>query len=164
MSAPAVPSRLDGLALLREAIGVDLDAHRLARLIARFWTRVERTEGCWLWRGALQSEGYGINRFGPKRLLAHRVTLLLDGQPLDAALEIDHLCRQRRCVRPLHLEQVDHATNVSRGLAAAQEHCKRGHALVFPNLYVSRGHRQCRQCHLLRAEARYARNAQGVSA
>lgn len=65
----------------------------------------------------------------------------------------DHLCRIRNCVNPLHLEPVDHSTNIARGGNAAKTHCKQGHEFTEKNIIHAKLGRECRTC-------KYARNAE----
>lgn len=125
---------------------------------ARFWSKVEVDEsGCWRWTGA-RAHGYGRFWAGrrsaaghPSAEMAHRFAYeLLVGQIPDG-LEIDHLCRNRACVNPAHLEPVTRLINQRRGNAPMQAqrkqtHCKRGHAFDDENTYIWRGMRRCRRC------------------
>lgn len=103
----------------------------------RFWFSVSipLTEGgCWVWRGHL-SRGYGQFRLGGVTRPAHRLLYETLVGPIPAGLEPDHLCRNRACVRPDHLEPVDHRTNCLRGISpaavnAAKRTCLRGHAFA----------------------------------
>lgn len=128
----------------------------------RFWAKVNKTDTCWLWTASLDTRGYG--QFGirhGKLVRAHRYAYESLAGPHDAGLELDHLCRVRRCVNPDHLEPVTHRTNVLRGVApvakrARQTHCRRGHPLTGSNLYIKpNGTRQCRRCHADRERQRY---------
>ena len=80
----------------------------------RFFSKVDKTESCWLWKGCLHPEGYGTFRNG-KAVLAHVFSWQLVNGAVPNRLELDHLCRIRQCVNPAHLEPVTHAENVRRG-------------------------------------------------
>ena len=128
----------------------------------RFWRYVHPTldDSCWLWQGALGSQGYGQIGVGLRRLRtrrnvsAHRVAYeIAYGTVLPFGIEIDHLCRVRRCVNPRHLEAVTHIENTMRGMSpmakqARQTECKYGHALDTANTWRSptASDRKCRKC------------------
>lgn len=74
--------------------------------IPRFWNKVEKTTGCWIWLGCT-SGGYGL--FGiatSKSAKAHRIAYEIAYGPIPDGLQIDHLCRNPTCVNPCHLEAV----------------------------------------------------------
>ena len=121
----------------------------------RFWAKVEKSDGCWQWIGARDRSGYGrFTSFPSYGTLAHRISFAICGGVLVTGLEMDHLCRNRGCVRPDHLEQVSHLENVRRGegsivtkrLRAARTHCKWGHAFTGSNVHNYLGKRICREC------------------
>lgn len=114
----------------------------------RFWRKVEKTDGCWLWRGNLKDTGYGqFNRGSGQYAAAHRFSYELANGKIPDGLTIDHLCRVRNCVRPDHLEAVPHAENVRRSGPATKPNCSRGHAFAGENLYLPPGGgRICRTC------------------
>jgi hypothetical protein len=109
-------------------------------------------------------EGYSLEMRGGRQRGAH-VWAYVDryGEP-PPGTEVDHLCRNRHCVNPEHLEAVPHRTNVLRGAAptarnATKTHCPQGHPLEGENLYRYRdGRRQCRTCRTAHNRARKARN------
>src|ERR1700743_2238118 len=92
--------------------------------------------GCWNWTGSLTDAGYGrIRRKGFKEKLAHRILYEMVIGPIPAGLELDHICRNRSCVRPDHVEPVTHAENMRRAAVTSQwTHCSRGHRLAGENL------------------------------
>lgn len=89
----------------------------------RFWLKVDKTapDGCWVWTAHIHRLGYGLFNSGGRTRLAHRVSYELSGFELTDGLELDHLCRNRACVNPAHLEQVSHVVNVRRGRTALME-------------------------------------------
>lgn len=143
----------------------------------KFWRYVDRNGGteyqadplasaegeCWVWNGSLDKLGYGRFQMGRKSMLAHRVAYL-DGSRTSRIPEgwvIDHLCRNASCVRPDHLEAVDHATNVARGARgkAALTACPSGHKYTPETTRVitranGREFRRCKIC--LKASAQRA--------
>lgn len=69
----------------------------------RFWEKVEKTDTCWIWRGATNSRGYGVIQLNKKAQYAHRVVLELVGTPVSTGLIVCHRCDNPPCVRPDHL-------------------------------------------------------------
>lgn len=129
---------------------------------ALFEARVERSDGCWLWRGSVTANGYGTIKIGGRagvRLYAHRLAYELFVGSIPARLELDHLCRNRRCVNPAHLEPVTRSENTLRGnapamlgaLNGAKTHCKQGHPFDAVNTrHRPTGGRSCRACARIR--------------
>lgn len=83
----------------------------------RFWAKVNKTASCWLWTAATHNAGYGVMRLDGRNEFAHRISLKLSGVDIPAGFDVDHLCRNPRCVNPSHLEPVSHKENVRRGMA-----------------------------------------------
>jgi hypothetical protein len=125
-------------------------------LAERFWPKVDKTGKCWLWTASkVPRSGYGQISVGIGKekvpRLAHRVAWELLRGPIPAGMVLDHLCRNRACVNPDHLEVVNNKTNTLRGtgptaINAQKTSCKRGHSLA--DAYVSKGMRYCRTCAL----------------
>ena len=130
---------------------------RAGRLpVDRFIEKVSiGTRGCLEWTGSLSPQGYGWFSWNSKATLAHRWIYEAAHGPIPAKLVIDHLCRNRKCVNPAHLEAVPMAENTRRGLlhdlqrakAKKQTHCKRGHPLFGENVSTNdKGNRCCKAC------------------
>jgi hypothetical protein len=121
----------------------------------RFEARIERTESCWNWTGFIDREGYGHHRrTHDGQRAAHRLAYELWTGPIPAGLTIDHLCRNRRCVNPAHLEAVTIGENIRRSREATKTYCVNGHEFDAPNTHVrANGHRECRPCMRDRARA-----------
>lgn len=79
---------------------------------------VDSLTGCWLWRGADNPDGYGCVHHSGRTRSAHVVQYEATHGPVPAGFELDHKCRNRRCVNPSHLEPVPHNENVRRGKLA----------------------------------------------
>lgn len=124
----------------------------------RFWSKVEVTGFCWDWKGRPNADGYGVYRVGPRTKKAHRVSYEILVGAIPEGLKIDHVCRNRRCVNPDHLEPVTDEVNVKRGFGptamnARAQVCKSGHPFSGENLMSNGARRRCRTCHNARKRA-----------
>jgi len=108
----------------------------------------ENEQGCWVWQRHTDKDGYGKWRGNGAHRFAH-VAFIGEIPP---GLQIDHLCRNRACVNPWHMEVVTKAVNQKRGLSGdLTTHCVRGHELNGSNLGTNkRGARVCRKCDVIR--------------
>lgn len=113
-------------------------------------------DGCRVWTGYRTPDGYGRMTVNGATQGAHRVAYELFVGAIPKGLVIDHLCRNRACVNPLHLEVVTNRENILRGEGHAAQnarktHCIRGHDLTDPKNTYTWGTRECRLCARLRA-------------
>lgn len=113
--------------------------------------RIDATGDCWEWTGGTSPAGYG--KAGTR--LAHRLVYEMLVGPIPEGLTLDHLCRNRVCVNPDHLEPVTLADNVRRGYGLAgrwrNTHCKQGHPFdqvntAYPVRSNGKVRRACRAC------------------
>lgn len=127
---------------------------------ARFASKVMADEetGCWVWVGSRSTSGYGQIWMQGRVQPAHRWLWVHVNGALSTDLYLDHLCCNKPCVNPEHLEPVTPGENTRRGnaLAAARRsaedvtHCPFGHRYSVENTYITpRGARTCRACHRL---------------
>ncbi len=136
-------------------------------ITARFWASVDASGDCWTWNGP-SANGYGRFHIGnqnrPKRTAAHRFAYELLVGPIPSCLEIDHLCRNKLCVNPDHLEPTTRRINELRAYTFISEnvrktHCPYGHPYNAANTHL-RGpnrHRSCRACDRVRYYRRLGR-------
>lgn len=145
---------------------------RLVPPVLRIWPKVRQNEaGCWVWTGRLYPNGYGAMSVGRRGenvgTTTHRLMYREVFGPVPEGLQLDHLCRNRACCNPWHLEPVTARVNLLRGTGwsarnAAKTHCVHGHEFNDRNTYrftMSNGNigRTCRVCHRLREADRRSR-------
>ena len=108
--------------------------------------------------GSKHPLGYGTIRIQGRTWYSHRYAYELTRGPVPEGMEIDHLCRNRACANPTHLEPVTHAENVRRGNGGwnsrAKTHCPQNHPYDEANTGHGSGRRHCRTCGRERMQAR----------
>lgn len=121
------------------------------------------TDGCWVWQGS-KCNGYGVvgrGRRTDSTMQTHRAMYEIMVGPVPVGLQLDHLCRNRACCNPAHLEPVTQRENILRGLGSSAQHarqteCLRGHPFDDINTRTTTtGARVCRTCHRERNASYY---------
>ena len=128
-----------------------------------FLTFVRKTETCWFWEGWLNNGYGGYTTPDSKNHKAHRFAYEMCVGEIPEGLELDHLCRERSCVNPDHLEPVTHRENSLRGkgvaaVNASRTHSPQGHPYSVENTFLYRNTRYCRECGRRRTRERYHRD------
>jgi hypothetical protein len=117
-----------------------------------FMEKVLKTKTCWIWQRPPNSRGYGQIKINKIMHLVHRMSYETFRGIIPKGLQIDHLCRNKLCVNPNHLEVVTLKENVLRGIGitavnSRKTHCKNGHKFSKENTYIfPNGSRRCRRC------------------
>jgi len=133
--------------------------------LERFEAKHTTVNGCRLWTATIRN-GYGIFWNGKRLVQAHRWAYEHYIGPIPAGLQIDHLCRVRRCVNPKHLEAVTQRENILRGTGATAANarktvCKRGHAFAPANTMLvnrkGKTERRCKECNRMYVKRAYYR-------
>ena len=137
--------------------------------IRRFHRRIQKDpeSGCWNWTGYTTGNGYGQAHYGGGLTTAHRAYWLCAVGDLPDDLDLDHLCRNRTCVNPDHLEPVTRSENLERGYEARG--CKNGHPYTEDGFSVvtrsdGRTFRRCKACHRERNRKSKTRRSKGLRA
>lgn len=142
-----------------ETVSNNLPENTERRLLEKI--EKQKDSDCWLFTGSKLPSGYGILWNGERPTGAHRISFLLYNGEIPAGTEIDHICNNRACVNPSHLQAISHKENILKssslmGVNSRKTHCKRGHPLDGENLHLTPlGSRQCKEC--MRMHARNAK-------
>jgi len=136
--------RRNGDPAIRSTSGQRRDRPRRPVMV-RFAEKIEQADECWRWTASLDAHGYGQLWDGKKLRKAYRIAYELHIGDIPEGLTLDHLCRNRWCVNPWHLEPVPMRVNHARGVAA-RTHCKHGHRFTRENTYRTASGRHCRTC------------------
>jgi len=133
--------------------------------LERFWSKVRKTDGCWIWTGRFRSKdygGFGVLRDGRwQTVYAHRYAYETIHGPIPLGLVLHHRCKTQSCVNPDHLAAVTPSVNMALGkptptlINASKTHCINGHELSGNNVYrhgLGNRHRMCKQCAKMRLQ------------
>ena len=145
---------------------------------SRFWIKINKDGPisliknvpgkCWVWPGSKFKDGYGCFYLRRRTVRSHRLAYILVKGAISSDLDLDHLCKNRACSNPEHMEPVTHLENVRRGDSGINNRvkifCSRGHELVEPNLVNSAklGKRNCLSCHRARNKYNNSKTRKGI--
>ena len=141
----------DEYPLTRRVLFFGKNMNLTSEQIVRFWAKVDRSGNCWLWNGGKFQQGYGkwrVKSHG-KQWYAHRLSFLLEkGYLPKKGLVLDHLCENRACVNPYHLNVTTIYLNAMRGRKYKYGigYCVRGHLLEATRVTFRNGKSTCRIC------------------
>jgi hypothetical protein len=110
---------------------IELVSHQRVTHEERFWSKVNKTETCWLWTGHCNCDGYGEFSICGVRILAHRASYLLEYGMLPEGLSVLHSCDNPPCIRPTHLFLGTQQDNVNDMIAKGRANFNRAPKSLF---------------------------------
>jgi hypothetical protein len=108
----------------------------------KFINLIDKSNDCHNWKGAKNDSGYGVAKVDGKFWYAHRLSFKINNGELVDGMEIDHLCRNRVCCNPKHLEQVTKSENIKREIRPNKKNCKCGREYD----YITDKYKRCKVC------------------
>lgn len=135
------------------------------RLLERI--AVDLDTGCWNWTGAISAGRYGSIYYQGRMQKAHRIAYRMVRGRIPHGMDLDHLCRNAKCVNPQHLDPVTRSENLRRSPLmdrnSHKTHCKRGHEFTQENTRTRpNGHRTCKECMRMHIRNWRKRNAKAA--
>ena len=119
--------------------------------------------GCWLWKGKVGKRGYGVSQQNKKAILAHRLVYEFFKRSIEPGKELHHLCGNKRCVNPEHLQPVSRKEHIELSPNAIaykngkKSHCPKGHQYKVDEAFLRRTGKARRFCHVCRMQQQRAR-------
>lgn len=126
----------------------------MTKTLPDFWTNITIVDGHWLWNGPIHKKGYGIRTVNGIAKPAHRIAYeMYNNKVLLLSVDVHHLCKVKRCICPLHTEEVPHDNHPesASGGNKTKTHCVNGHEFTKENTYLrqignGKFHRMCKTC------------------
>lgn len=129
------------------------------QLYLRFWSRVDKTDTCWNWTAGTYNEGYGVFVIKSQSYTVHRLSYEMEHGPIEPGLHIHHICENKLCVRPDHLEAITPGAHNGIHKRATATHCPQGHPYSEDNLAWTGPDKRWRRCRTCLREAQHRAEA-----